>query len=314
MSDRPILLIDAFNLFIRNYARNPTMSTTGQQAGGIIGFFNSLKYLVELALPKAVIVAWEGGGSTRRRALYPAYKSNRRPPRLNRYYEDDIPDTHQNKMHQVRVLVDAMMHLPICQLFIEDCEADDIIGYLCRNKFYDQPKIIASSDRDFYQLLDDKTMQYTWSSRKFIGPVDVLAETGISTTNIVLARAVCGDRADNLLGVKGVGFKTLAKRIPRLALPTALTVQDLLDECSKMPPTAPKMYSNIISNAAQINLNRKIMYLDVSNLAAIQVRRINAGVESFVPSKNKMKLMKLMLDEGLGSYDIHDLFSAFCAI
>lgn len=311
MSERPHLLIDALNLFSRHYARNPSMSTLGHQAGGIVGFLNSLKFLTNLVIPSSIIVVWEGGGSARRRAIYPGYKNDRRPPRLNRYYGDDIPDTHENRMHQVRFLVDVLAYLPVCQLFIEDCEADDVIGYLCRNTLNDSRKVIASSDRDYYQLLDARTMMYSWSSKRFVGPQEAHAELGIPARNIALARAICGDRSDNIPGVRGVGLKTLAKRLPMLAEDADVTLDDVLAECSKMPPRSPRVYPDIIAGADLIRRNFKLMYLDTSNLAAVQVQKIDAMIKSFNPTKNKMKLMKMLLDEGLGSFDVHELFSAF---
>ena len=39
-----------------------------------------------------------------------------------------------------------------------DCEADDVIGYLCKYKLSDWKKVIVSSDKDFYQLLDKNTL------------------------------------------------------------------------------------------------------------------------------------------------------------
>jgi hypothetical protein len=102
---RPILLIDALNLFTRHFAANPTVSTLGQQMGGTVGFLNATKNMVELCRPKKVIVVWEGGGSFRRRQLFPEYKANRKPVKLNRFYEQDIPETTENRDTQVKALV-----------------------------------------------------------------------------------------------------------------------------------------------------------------------------------------------------------------
>ena len=44
---------------------------------------------------------------------------------------------------------------------IEKIEADDIISYICRySQYKDEQKVIVSSDKDFFQLLDDKTVLY----------------------------------------------------------------------------------------------------------------------------------------------------------
>lgn len=307
-----ILFIDALNLFSRHYVRNPAMSTNGHQAGGIVGFLNSVAYLAQLIRPKQIFVVWEGGGATRRRAIFKDYKANRRPPKLNRYYED-IPDTPDNRMHQIKFLVEVLKNVPVCQLFVNDCEADDVIGYLSRNKFRDRKKYIASSDRDYYQLLDEKTMVYSWTTKKFIGPDDVKKEFCISPENFVLAKAINGDASDGVPGVKGVGFKTLAKRFDMLN--STITLDELLDLSEKQRgPKKPKIYDDLCENSDLIKRNLKLMYLDVSNLAAVQVRQIESVVDSFAPKKNKMQLMRDLISEGLSTFDSHDFFSAFSSL
>ena len=41
---------------------------------GIVGFYNNLTRLITRTKPEAVYVIWEGGGSKRKRDLYPEYK------------------------------------------------------------------------------------------------------------------------------------------------------------------------------------------------------------------------------------------------
>jgi 5'-3' exonuclease len=79
---RPVLLIDGPNVFIRCFAAYPSMSTNGAQMGGAVGFVKTMRGIIDLLQPKRVIVAWEGGGSARRRALYSEYKQNRRPTQM----------------------------------------------------------------------------------------------------------------------------------------------------------------------------------------------------------------------------------------
>ena len=314
MNNEVILIVDAMNLFIRHYIRHPGMSLHGHHTGGIIGSLNALAGLIELLQPKTVYVVWESGGNARRRALLPDYKRNRKPPKLNRYYEGDIPDTAENRVHQIKVLVNMLELLGVCQFFVEDCEADDIIGYLCRNTFLKEKKVIASSDRDFYQLIDDITMQYSWSSKKFIDPVAVKIETGVIPANFVVARTFVGDASDNIPGVKGVGFKTLLKRIPQLTGDKELLVRDIINHCEIHRKTGLKVYEKLCEHAADASRNWRLMYLDVSSLAAQQIRKVDAVVEDFKPSLDKMKLMRMMLDEGLPTFNTHDLFSTFLTL
>lgn len=57
-----ILIVDAYNLFIRSYAAYPSISSvTGEQTGGIVGFIKSLQYIIDDIKPDKVFLVWEGG-------------------------------------------------------------------------------------------------------------------------------------------------------------------------------------------------------------------------------------------------------------
>ena len=314
MNKGPILIIDGMNVFIRHYIRHPGMSTHGYHVGGMLGTLNSLASLIDLLRPSVVYFVWESGGNSRRRMLLPDYKRGRKPPKLNRYYEDDIPDSMENRVYQIKHLISMLELLGVCQLFIEDCEADDVIGYICRNTFKDMKKVVASSDRDFYQLIDDKTMQYSWSSRKFIDSNAVRKEMGVIPANFVTARTFTGDSSDNIPGVKGVGFKTLLKSVPQLAGDEELSIKDIIKHCESNRGSGLKTYEKLYEHSADAKRNWRIMYLDVSNLAAQQIRKIESIIDDFKPSLDKMKLMRLMIDEGLPTFNVHDLFSIFLTL
>ena len=61
-----ILLIDAFNLFIRHYMANETINNKSEPIGGVVGFLKSLKYLTDVFKPRKVIVCYEAGGGSPR--------------------------------------------------------------------------------------------------------------------------------------------------------------------------------------------------------------------------------------------------------
>ena len=136
MPTRPILLVDGLNVFTRHFVANPTMSDHGHHVGGFVGFLKGLRLLCERIRPSKVVVVWEGGGASRKRAIFKEYKQGRRPQRLNRFYED-IPDTIENRNRQVKLIVDALKNVPVVQMYVSDCEADDVIGYLAKYTFND---------------------------------------------------------------------------------------------------------------------------------------------------------------------------------
>ena len=110
------LIIDAYNLFTRHYVAHPAMSENGDQIGGVVGFLNNLVNMTERVNPQRVYVIWESGGSKRKRDLFSDYKKGKRPQKLNRYYDQDIPDTVQNRNYQVKLLVDILSCFPVTQI------------------------------------------------------------------------------------------------------------------------------------------------------------------------------------------------------
>ena len=215
MANNRCLIVDAYNLFIRHYVANPTMSKNGEQVGGIVGFYNNLTKLIDKTNAKDVYIIWEGGGSVRKKAVYSDYKRQSRPVKLNRYY-DDIPDTMENRNYQIKTLIKLLDNFPVTQLYVEGSEADDVIGYLCKYRFKSRPKVILSSDHDYYQLLDKLTIIYSPTLKSFVNEKFVIDKFGIHPQNFALAKAIVGDNSDNIPGVPGAGFKTLVKEYGHL--------------------------------------------------------------------------------------------------
>lgn len=289
------------------------MSKNGYQMGGTIGFLKTLQRLMFELQPSSVYVVWESGGSMRRRALYKEYKTNRRPSKLNRFYEDDIPDTDENRMHQVTVLLGMLKCSPVCQVYVPDCEADDVIAYLCRSTFKNDEKIIASSDKDFYQLLDEKTRAYSFHKKAYVTPADVLETFRVTSKNFALAKALCGDPSDNIPGVKGFGFKTIAKRFPVLGSDEDVILEDVFNYC-RTHVDESSMYQRVLDAADDVKRNWQLVYLGTSSLSAHQVVKVNSIVSTFEPKANKMGLLRLLIKEGISDFDVDAYLYAFVGI
>ena len=162
---QPEIYIDGLNVFMRHFAANPSKSLNGQLCGGIFGMLKNIQHLSEKFKPSKIVVAWEGGGSLRRRNVDPNYKMGRRPIKLNRSeYHEEFPETVDNRNWQLKTLVNILYRTPVTQIYVDDCEADDIISYLVKTKKQNIKKIIVTSDKDYYQLIDDNTQ--IWSPNK----------------------------------------------------------------------------------------------------------------------------------------------------
>jgi len=312
--NRPILLVDGLNVFMQHFVKNPSMAETGEHVGGFLGFLGGLGNLCEKFKPSRIIVVWESGGSIKKRGVDPTYKNGRRPPTLNRYYGDDIPSTAENHNMQVSLLAKALTHLPVTQIYVRDCEADDIIGYLSRYTFKPARTVLVSSDRDLYQLIDDRVQQWSPGQKKMITRQDVIDKFGVSSENFISARVFIGDPGDNIKGVKGVGFKTMSKWFPELSGSSFVSYKNIVEAAKILH--YDKKGKTIGSIASAHNLaekNWKLMYLDTSQLAASQIQKIESQLEKQGKS-NKMGLMRLLLQSGMQKFDINRYFLAINSV
>lgn len=304
---RPVLLIDGMNLFVRSWAAFPQMSSHGYQIGGCVGFLKTLQRLVREMQPSGVCIAWEGGGSQRRRKLFPEYKLNRKPEKLNRFYGDDIPDSEDNKKHQLVSLLNMLKHVPVCQAYVPNCEGDDIVAFLCKGPFKDAEKIIVSSDKDLLQLLDDKTKVYSTHKKKFVTSDDVLKEYRIHVNNFAIAKALCGDTSDNVPGVKGLGYKTVSAKFPFLGKEESVILQDVLNYAASHSSESV-IYKRVHTESSIVQRNWDLVYLDGSMLSADQMSKLENVINTFEPRANRIELIKSMVKEGINDFDVDRFF------
>ncbi len=304
MPTRPILLVDGLNVFTRHFVANPTMSDHGHHVGGFVGFLKGLRLLSERIRPSKVVVVWEGGGASRKRAIFKEYKQGRRPQRLNRFYED-IPDTIENRNRQVKLIVDALKNVPVVQMYVSDCEADDVIGYLAKYTFNDTQCVIASSDKDLYQLVNERVRQWSPGQKLFITTEIIIDKFGIHPNNFCAARCFIGDSSDGISGIKGAGFKTMAKRFPGLQEEEDISVDDIIEASVEQSKSSKvKLFTNIIESQDIPRRNWKLMFLGTNNLSADQINKISGIINTFEPSRNKIEIMRLLLREGVNNFDV----------
>ena len=275
--------------------------------GGCIGFLKSMQRIAREIQPSRIYITWEGGGSQRRRKLYPEYKMGRKAEKLNRFYGDDIPDSETNKKRQLMSLLGMLKFIPACQIYVSDCEGDDIIAQLCTGSFRNKDKIIVSSDKDMYQLLDDTTRIYSLHKKKIITAKEIFEEFRITTHNFAIAKAICGDAGDNVPGVKGIGFKKVASKLPMLGSNQVLILQDIFDFCQSRIDESI-VYRRIIECVDDIKRNWKLVHLDGSMLSGDQVSKMQYVIDTFEPRVNRIKLIQALIKEGIEGFDIEGFF------
>lgn len=265
---KKILIIDALNMFFRCYARDPSINLEGNPSGGCVGFLKSLQKSIRLTKPDDVVIVWDGGGGSRkRRQINQNYKSGRKvvhlPKDMN--YNFSHEEETENKVWQQTRLLEYLDNLPICQFMFEDVEADDVIAAIVQSKaLANDNKIILSNDKDFMQLCDDKTILVRPAMKPWqvLNTNRIVEDLQVHPVNMALARAIVGDKSDNLAGVPNVGFGRINKFFPFLSEDEEYSVHDLIKVATEMATKSKsKFLSSIVEHEDVIAENYKIMQL-----------------------------------------------------
>jgi DNA polymerase-1 len=309
-----VLIIDALNMFLRSYTVIPSMDPQGMPNGGTIGFIKSLQVLCREMRPHEVIICWDGhGGSEKRRQMNKQYKQGRRPVRFNRRMielpEDQVK---KNRTDQQLRLHEYLNNMPVIQLMVDFVEADDIIAYTVKkDKYKDWEKIIVSSDKDFFQLLG---IENTWIWRpvqKVLLNGKMLTEKeGIHPNNYALARAIDGDKSDNIEGVPRIGMKTIRTNLPILEQEKQLSCDELFVYC-KMQLKQKNCHKKLLEFQQRVRDNYQLMQLYESTISYNGRRGIDFTLDNFEYGFDKLELQKMLIADGQGHLNLSDLWVAF---
>ncbi|MEM8637843.1 MAG: DNA polymerase I [Cyanobacteria bacterium P01_G01_bin.54] len=215
MTSPTLLLIDGHSLAFRAYyafakGRDGGLRTsTGIPTNICFGFLKSLVQVTDALQPKAIAVTFDLGGPTFRHQADATYKAGREEPP-----EDFAPD-----LENLQKLLKAL-NLPIA--IAPGYEADDVLGTLAQQGTAAGYAVkILSGDRDLFQLVDDAreiTVLYldhralkSKSGATEFHEADVIEKLGVRADQVVDFKALCGDKSDNIPGVRGIGEKTAIK-------------------------------------------------------------------------------------------------------
>jgi len=308
-----VIIIDALNMFLRSYVISPHLDKKGWPVGGTIGFLKSLQKVARDFDADEIIVAWDGHeGSQRRRSMNKDYKGGRKPVRFNRRMVELPEDKEEaNKGYQQVRLMEYLNEMPVIQLVADFTEADDIIALVINHPRYaNWKKTIISSDKDFFQLCRDDVQIYRPIQKKIVTKDSIIENFKIHPKNFALARAIEGDKSDNLKGIKGAGLKTIAKRFPYLVREDEYVVADIIRDCA-MQSKKLKIHENIQNNEKLIKDNYAIMQLQHPNIRAMNREIINKAVMDFEPFFNKIKFTQMLFEDDAGSLNFSALQQIF---
>lgn len=312
-----LIICDANNLFMRSYIVSGYLSTNGVPISGIVGTLLSISKFIREINPQKVVIVWDGrNGSQKRKKSNSSYKSNRKLPKLNWNSnifnnDEEILENQFLQMIQLYQLIDL---LPFHQFMIENSEADDVISYVAQmSTFQDWQKVIISSDKDFIQLLNEKTIIFRPTQKEILNTKKVIEEVKIHPNNFLLARSICGDSSDNLKGVDGAGLPTISKRFPFLLESKQYLIPDIIKTCEyeiQENKSKLKIYKNILDNRDKIELNYNLMQLVIPKVGLEDCRIIQQEMKKEKLTFQKTEFIGMMNKVGFNiSLDVFSNFN-----
>ena len=206
--NRPLLVIDGDSFAHRAYHGVPkSVRRRGNKGGGaILGFANFLLRLYAQEEPRAVLVGWDtlDAPTYRHRALATSQSG--------RLFDAELLD-------QLDVLPQFVAACGFAFAKAPGYEADDFLAAaVAQEELRGGTAIVASGDRDAFQLASDKTtilQPVRAGEMARIGPAEVRERYGVEPRQVPDFIAIRGDPSDKIPGLTGVGPKGAASLLRR---------------------------------------------------------------------------------------------------
>lgn len=208
------ILVDGHSLAFRSYfafakGRDGGLRTsTGIPTSVCFGFLKSLLEVMAAYDPQYMAIAFDLATPTFRHEADETYKAGR-------------PETPEDFKPDLKNLQELLTYLNLPAITAPGYEADDVLGTLAKKASAEGYGVkILTGDRDLFQLVDttkqisvlylstDELRRSGKGKSQEFGPEAVKEKLGIIPEQVIDYKALCGDKSDNIPGVKGIGDKT----------------------------------------------------------------------------------------------------------
>ena len=270
------LVVDGNNLFKRsiNGAKN-LHNSKGQHIGGLYQFFTSIRKLITKYMINKVIIFWDGeGGGIYRYRIDRMYKSNRKNKEWYIKIELSAAEIRREKekelssLYQMKRIQAYAEEIFFRQILIDDIEADDLIAEYCYTHNNKEELFIYSNDRDFAQLFDTVNLTILFPNiEQPVTKINYSMYFNHHYSNALTMKIMCGDIADVIKGIEGIGEDTLIKHFPELKY-KPITVREICAKADEINKTRIlnkkkplKSLENLVNGVSRLKTNYKLICL-----------------------------------------------------
>jgi len=281
-----LLLIDGHYYVYRSFFAIQNLSDSrGQPTNAIFGFTKTLRLMIKHLQPELGAVFWDEGLPQRRVELQPAYKTTRK----------EMPPPMVPQLDFIQKLTPL---LGFKNISLPDTEADDLMGcYAIAACKRDIQVVLATNDKDLFQLVGSCVKIYTTAKADLPSPKDtfallgekeVTAKWGVPPKLIGDVLAISGDSVDNIPSA-GIGRKTAAALIEEFG-----GLERLLANISRVKSMRTR--EKLAEARDQILQNRRMVELDceMELPAAIDDLKIRPDYPALVAALEKCEFRSLL--------------------
>jgi DNA polymerase-1 len=281
-----LLLIDGHYYVYRSFFAIQNLSNSrGEPTNAIFGFTKTLRLMLKHLQPDLGAVFWDEGLPEKRMKLQPAYKETRK----------EMPTPMVPQLDFIQKLTPL---LGFKNVSLPNTEADDLMGCYtlaaCKRKI---DVVLATNDKDLYQLVGPCVKIYTTAKADLAAPKDafaLLGEAEVTTKwevppNLIGdVLAISGDSVDNIPGA-GIGRKTAATLVREHGSLDVLLAN--IDKVKNM-----RTREKLLSARDQILQNRKMVELDCDTELPVPIEdlRIKPDYPALIAAMEKCEFRSLL--------------------
>lgn len=306
------LLVDSSNLLKRSFhGAKDTHTTAFGHIGGLYQFITTTRMLIKEHMINKVVLVWDGeAGGIYRHRIDKEYKANRKSKEWYKKIEMTAAEIRREKEKEQSILKQRMRikayaeELFLKQIEVDNIEADDLIAKYCIEHNNIEEIFLYSNDRDFAQLLDLNITILFPNIKVPVNKTNYIMHFDHHYSNALTLKIICGDTADNIKGIEGIGEDTLLKLFPELKF-KHLSVREICGKAeeinkervlNKKKPL--KSLENLLNNIDRLKTNFKLINLREPMLNEEAIEELQQLEMPLSPeNRGSKQLYKLMMED-----------------
>jgi 5'-3' exonuclease len=282
-----LLLVDGHYYVYRSFFAIQNLSNSrGEPTNAIFGFTKTLRLMIKHLQPELGAVFWDEGLPEKRMILQPAYKETRK----------EMPQPMVPQLNYIQDELTALLGFK--NISLPNTEADDLMGcYTIAACKQNIDVVLATNDKDLYQLVGPCVKVYTTAKADLVSPKDAFAllgeaevttKWGVPPKLIGDVLALSGDTVDNIPSA-GFGRKTAAKLLTEHG-----NLDALLANIDRIK--SEKTREKLTTNRPQIEQNRKMVELDCDTPLPVPIDdlRIKPDYPALIAALEKCEFKSLL--------------------